>query len=181
MFPILNTLAPPSPSHPSGSSQCTGPVSCIEPGLLIYFTYDNRHVSMLFSQIIPPSPSPTEPKSLFFISVSLLLVLCYLLSSFFSVTFFFFSDSLHMNASDWFYAFIISLYHPKQISFCYFLFILLKAFRSWVLPFFRLCLECLSYFMVTVSLTAVLNFTPSFIYEIALKPKRDSAENHSGL
>ena len=25
---------------------------------------------MLFSQIIPPSPSPTEPKSLFFISVS---------------------------------------------------------------------------------------------------------------
>ena len=28
---------------------------------------------MLFSQIIPPSPSPTESKSLFFISVSLLL------------------------------------------------------------------------------------------------------------
>ena len=28
---------------------------------------------MLFSQIIPPSPSATESKSLFFISVSLLL------------------------------------------------------------------------------------------------------------
>ena len=28
---------------------------------------------MLFSQTIPPSPSPTESKSLFFISVSLLL------------------------------------------------------------------------------------------------------------
>ena len=31
------------------------------------------HVSALFSQIIPPLPSPTESKSLFFTSVSLLL------------------------------------------------------------------------------------------------------------
>ena len=41
--PSWNTLQPPSPSHPSGSSQCTGPefpVSCIKPGLMIYFTYD---------------------------------------------------------------------------------------------------------------------------------------------
>ena len=51
--------------------QC--PVSCIELGLVIYFTYGNMHVSILFSQIIPPSPSPTESNSLFFISVSLLL------------------------------------------------------------------------------------------------------------
>ena len=49
------------------------PVSCIELGLVIYFTYGNIHVSMLFSQIIPPSPSPTESKNLFFISVFLLL------------------------------------------------------------------------------------------------------------
>ena len=73
VFPILN---PPPTSHPSGSSQCTSPehcASCIEPGLVIYFTYDNIHVSMLFSLIIPPSPSPTESKSLFFTSVSLLL------------------------------------------------------------------------------------------------------------
>ena len=50
---------PPSPSHLSGSSQCTSPehpASCIKPGLAIYFTYDSIHVSMLFSQIIPPSP-----------------------------------------------------------------------------------------------------------------------------
>ena len=62
--------------HPSGLSQCTGfecPVSCIKLGLVIYFTYGNIHVSVLFSQIIPPSPSPTESKSLFFTSVSLLL------------------------------------------------------------------------------------------------------------
>ena len=64
-------LPPPSPSHPSGSSQCTSPecpVSCIEPGLAICFTYDNIHVSMLFSQIIPPLSSPTESKRLFYTS-----------------------------------------------------------------------------------------------------------------
>ena len=69
-------LPPPSPSHPSGSSQCTSPehpVSCIKPGLAIHFTYDNIHVSMPFSQTILPSPSPTESKRLFYTSVSLLL------------------------------------------------------------------------------------------------------------
>ena len=74
VFPILNP--PPSLYHPSGSSQCTSPkhpVSCIEPGLEIHFTYDIIHVSMSFSQIIPPSPPPTESKRLFYTSVSLLL------------------------------------------------------------------------------------------------------------
>ena len=73
MFPILNP--PPSPYHPTGSSQCTSrkhPLSCIEPGLVIRFLYD-IHVSMPSSQIIPPSPFPTESKRLFYTSVSLLL------------------------------------------------------------------------------------------------------------
>ena len=87
--PSWTPLPPPSPSHPSGSSQCTNPkhpVSCIKPGLAIHFTYDNLHVSMPLSHIILPSPSPTEFKRLFNTSVSLLLSLIqgyrYLLSKF---------------------------------------------------------------------------------------------------
>ena len=74
MFPILSP--PPSPYHPSGLSQCTSPkhpVSCIEPGLATHFIYDIIPVSMPFSQIIPPFPSPIESKRLFYTSVSLLL------------------------------------------------------------------------------------------------------------
>ena len=72
VFPILN----PPPTSLCGSSQCTSPkhpVSCIKPGLAIHFTYDILHVSMPFSHIILPSPSPTESKRLFCTSVSLSL------------------------------------------------------------------------------------------------------------
>ena len=51
--PSRNLLPPPSSYHPSGSSQCTSPehsVSCIEPGLVICFMYDNIYASMLFSR-----------------------------------------------------------------------------------------------------------------------------------
>ena len=48
-------------------------VSCIQPGLVICFTLDSILVSMLFSQNLPPSASPTESKSLFCTSVSLFL------------------------------------------------------------------------------------------------------------
>ena len=76
--PFRTLLPPPSPYHPSGLSQCTSPehpLSCIKTGLAIHFTYDNIHVSMPFSQIIlpSPSPSPAESKRLFYTSVSLLL------------------------------------------------------------------------------------------------------------
>ena len=89
VFPILNPFPPPSPSHPSGLSQRTGPehpVSCIEPVMVICLTYDNIRGSMPFSQIIPSLPSPTESKRLFYTSVSLLLSriqgYCYHLSKF---------------------------------------------------------------------------------------------------
>ena len=58
---------PPSLPCPSGFSQSTSfgcSASCMT--MVIYFTYGNMHVSILLSQIIPPSPSPTESKSLLF-------------------------------------------------------------------------------------------------------------------
>ena len=85
--PSWTLLPPPSPHHPSGSSQCTSPkhpVLCIELGLAAHFIYDIIHISMPFSQII--SPSPTDSKRLFYTSVSLLLShtpgYCYHLSKF---------------------------------------------------------------------------------------------------
>ena len=54
--PFWPLLPRPSPSHPSGSSQCTRPehtVSCIEPGLVIYFTYDQL-LQMSTQTSLPP-------------------------------------------------------------------------------------------------------------------------------
>ena len=70
VFPILN----PSPTSLPVPSLRVIPVhqpqaSCIEPGLAVHLLYDIMHVSMPF----PPSPSPTESKSLFYTSVSLWL------------------------------------------------------------------------------------------------------------
>ena len=65
VFPILNRLSSPSPSHPSGSCQCTSlkhPVSCIEPGLAIHFTYDNLHISIHSPISSHPRPLSQSPK-----------------------------------------------------------------------------------------------------------------------
>ena len=73
VFPIL-IPAPAALSIPSlwvfPVHQPWALVSGIQPGLVICFTLDSIFVSMLFSQNIPPSPPPTESKSLFCTSVS---------------------------------------------------------------------------------------------------------------
>ena len=95
VLPILNPA-----SHPSGSSQCTSPehpVSCIEPRLAIHFTYDTIHVSMPFSKIIPPSPSPTKSKRLFYTSVSLLLMRPKIKENFLKVSSGYYSNTQHQT------------------------------------------------------------------------------------
>ena len=59
--PFIPELGVPPPSP------C--PASCIELVLVFYFTHGNVYVSMLFTEIIPPFPSPTELKSLLYMSV----------------------------------------------------------------------------------------------------------------
>ena len=69
-------LPPSTPYHLSGSSLCTSPehpASCIEHRLVIRFLHDSIHVSLPYSQIIPPSSSSSESKSPLYTSVSLLL------------------------------------------------------------------------------------------------------------
>ena len=73
VFPILNPPPMPLPIPSLWVIPVHQPralVSCIQPGLAICFTLDNIDVLMLFSQIIPPSPSPIESKSLLYICVS---------------------------------------------------------------------------------------------------------------
>ena len=69
--PSWTPLPLPSAYHSSGSS--SAPASSILYHASICLTYDNIHASVLFSQIIPPLPSSTESKRLFYTSVSLLL------------------------------------------------------------------------------------------------------------
>ena len=129
VFPVLNPLPPPTPYHPSGSYKCTSPkhpVSCIEPGLAIHFIYDIIHISMPFSQIIPPSPSPTESKRLFYTSVSLLryvtCVMCVVMNESNSLQSVLYSDILSIYQVSFFCARRLFWAHYIQSCLCRFLF-----------------------------------------------------------
>ena len=62
--PSWTPLPPPSPSHPSGSSQCTGPehpVSCIEPGLqsilhMVIYMFQCYSLKLSHPHLLPQSP-----------------------------------------------------------------------------------------------------------------------------
>ena len=75
-FTCIPILIPPSTSFSTWSlwvfpvHQARALVSCIQPGLVIYFTIDNIHVSVLFSWNIPPSLSPRVQNSVLYICVS---------------------------------------------------------------------------------------------------------------
>ena len=70
----LSDLVSCLPPHPIPLGLPSAPVrsTCLmlQPGLVICFTLDSILVSMLFSQNIPPSPSPRVPKSVLYICVS---------------------------------------------------------------------------------------------------------------
>ena len=71
--PSWSPLPPPSPPNSSGSSQCTRPEHLSHASHLGWWSVSFYIIYMLFSRNIPPSPSPTESKSLFCTSVSLFL------------------------------------------------------------------------------------------------------------
>ena len=72
---VTKSLRAPTPSAPPGYHRALGqlPVSHSEFSLMTYITYGHVYVSLLLSQFIPPSPSPTASKSLFSMSVPPLL------------------------------------------------------------------------------------------------------------
>ena len=118
--PSWTLLPPPSPFHPSGSSQCTSPkhpVSCIKPGLETHFIHDILHVSMPFSQIFPPSPSPTGSIRLFYTSVSLLEYLFVLLTNDIVVWMYHICLSIHHVGCFYFWLLWICCYEYLWISF----------------------------------------------------------------
>ena len=60
----LPLLSPPHPSELFQSTSFECPASCIELAVVTYFIYGDIHGSVWFSQIVPPLPSLSEPKSL---------------------------------------------------------------------------------------------------------------------
>ena len=143
--PILNPPPHLSPPHPSELSQSIGfgcPAPCIKLALVIYFTYGNARVSVLFCQIIAPLHSPRVQKPILYICVSFAALHIGLSLPFilFSLIYFWaclISNNLYLPPS---HTYIVSAFSPLVTT---------SLFSVTVSPLFLLCSPVLCIFQIS--------------------------------